>query len=313
MNAPYVLESNWNQCDLVFLGIPYEAGISFRAGCRDAPKEIRRVAFTSPPTGAEYINLAQPEQVVKASDFIIGDAGDVTVVANEPSQTITNIEQSVASIRTASFPLCIGGDHSITVPAAAGCFRGLGADLHSVGLISFDADLDVETGIGGLDGLWHGATIRQLVETRVVLPERILIIGCRGVVPKRDYDWAISKGINLITLADIRTLGSSAATEKMRKSSLVDAKYIYLSFDVDCMEPALCRGTGWLSWNGLSSDELFGLIAGIDWKKVVGLDIVELSPSLDNSGLTTLFTYELLWRIIRFHLGDSSFSKARLQ
>lgn len=284
--------------DAVVLGVPYEAGVSFREGTKFAPRALREAAFVAPPNGRRYVNLDDPHETLVARDILLGDIGDIEVWPKDPSRTLECVRQTVRDVRMQTLPVIIGGDHSITYPAWLGCREASGN--HKCGLIFFDGDTDAEDSFLTLDRYWHGDVIRRLVDDGHVDPRHVFLVGQRGIIDANLYDWTVSRGVSIFSSRDVRTRGIETIMNEIAERLAGCTDRVYVSIDIDVVDASVAAGTGWPGWGGLHPNDIFRAMRCLSRFSVTGIDLVEISPPLDPSGLTVLLGMEVLWNFLRF-------------
>lgn len=271
--------------DVVIMGAPVDWGASYRGGARFGPKAIREADYLDAdghrphlPTGID------PFEVMK-----VVDAGDVLTgpgYLEKGLDTLADAVEAVAS--TGAIPIVLGGDHSITYGNATGLARVHGAG--SFGLVHFDAHADTgENSYGQLHG--HGTPMRRLIESGAVPGSRFVQIGLRGYWPAPDtVAWMHEQGMKTFLMAEIVERGLRPVVDDAVAASTGDAKGIFLSIDVDVVDPGMAPGTGTPEPGGLTSRELLDTVRRLARElPILGADIVEVSPPYDGPGQVTAF------------------------
>lgn len=262
--------------DIGLIGVPYDGGVTNRPGARHGPREVR----------AQSTLLRRINQATGASPFEaarVADLGDVLIrrpfTLTDAHEEITEFYRQViaAGIR----PLSCGGDHSIALPI----LRAVAAD-RPVGLLQIDAHAD--TGDNYLGSRFHhGAPFKIAVDEGLIDPARCAQVGIRGSLFDRDM-WKFSRdaGMTVIQIEEIEDHGWRAA---MRKAlAAVGPGPLYVSVDIDSLDPAYAPGTGTPEAGGLTMRELMGMLRMLQGLEIVGADMVEVSPPFDVGGLTAL-------------------------
>lgn len=275
MRAPYA-ESDWSGVDIGLIGVPYDGGVTNRPGARHGPREVRNQSSlmrrVNQATGICPYELAR-----------IADLGDAVVerpfVLTEAHEQIEAFFERVAA--AGIVPLSVGGDHSISLPILRVLGRG-----RPVGMVHIDAHCD--TGDDYLGSRFHhGAPFRRAVEAGVLDPKRTVQIGIRGGINDRDvWDFSRASGMRVIYMHEIPALGIEAVIAEARR--VVGDGPVYLSFDIDGIDPAFAPGTGTPEIGGFTSLEAQRLVRGLSGLDVIGGDMVEVSPPFDPSGVTAL-------------------------
>src|SRR4051794_30193490 len=270
--------------DVPIVGAPADDLVSDRPGARFAPRAIR--AASCPPGPHLEVGI-DATKVLKVVDF-----GDAPVIPADPLKTHVAIERTVGeAVAAGSVPIVLGGDHSITEPDIRACAAPHG----SVGLVHFDTHTDTGTEVFGVERS-HGTPMYRLVEAGVVYAERYVQIGLRGYWPgEPEFAWQRDRGISSFFMHDVRELGIEAVVE--RAVDTVGGGPVFLSVDVDVLDPAFAPGTGTPEPGGMTSADLLRacreLAAGVD---VVGAVVVEVIPTAVGSTDITALVAE---RIVR--------------
>ena len=277
--------SNLNT-DVGFLGIPYDVGNSWRPGTRFGPREIRNYSTRYSGWGGSqqkgYWDINQNKRFLE--DISMSDCGDVDVAYYDIERNRKIITQTVKKIlKAGTFPVVIGGDHSITYPCIC-AFE----DFKSLDIIQIDAHLDW---IDEVDGIRYanGSPMRRSME--LDFTNKMVQLGIRCIRSREsDYNFAKSQGSKIFTRQDIRQKGVDEIVEK-----LPPLGNVYVSIDIDGLDPSIAPGTGSPTVDGLLYYEVINLLKGITKKSnVVGFDIVEVNPMVDLSGQTCLLATTLI-------------------
>ena len=277
--------SNLNT-DIGFLGIPYDVGNSWRPGTRFGPREIRNYSTRYSGWGGSqqkgYWDINQNKRFLE--DISMSDCGDVDVAYYDIERNRKIITQTVKKIlKAGTFPVVIGGDHSITYPCIC-AFE----DFKSLDIIQIDAHLDW---IDEVDGIRYanGSPMRRSME--LDFTNKMVQLGIRCIRSREsDYNFAKSQGSQIFTRQDIRQKGIDEIVKKLSPLGNV-----YVSIDIDGLDPSIAPGTGSPTVDGLLYYEVINLLKGITKKSnVVGFDIVEVNPMVDLSGQTCLLATTLI-------------------
>lgn len=277
--------SNLNS-DVGFLGIPYDVGNSWRPGARFGPREIRNYSSRySSWGGAQQKGYWDINQNKRFLDGVsISDCGDVDVAYYDIDRNRKIITETVKEILNAgTFPVIVGGDHSITYPCIC-AFE----NYESLDIIQIDAHLDW---IDEVDGIRYanGSPMRRSME--LDFTKNMVQLGIRDIRSREnDYNFAKSQGSQIFTRQDIRQQGVDEIFKKL--SPLGD---VYVSIDIDGLDPSIAPGTGSPTVDGLLYYEVINLLKGITEKSnVVGFDVVEVNPMVDLNGQTCLLATTLI-------------------
>ena len=288
MRLPIVEDAT--QLDIALLGVPFDLGTTNRAGARHGPREIRNMSSiirrVHPVTRIEPCRLCR-----------VGDAGDTPTNPADLMMSLRMIEDRVAEIRGAgAWTLALGGDHLISLPILRGIARAA-PGLGPLGMVHFDAHSDTNDSYFGGMRFTHGTPFRRAIEEGLLDPTRIVQIGIRGsLFDPTDMHWARDVGVRIITLDEFETLGVEATTAEARR--VVGDAPAYLTFDVDCLDPAFAPGTGTPEIGGLTPREAQRMLRGLRGLKLVGADVVEVAPPFDMSGGTALIGANMMFEIL---------------
>jgi agmatinase len=257
--------------DVAILGAPFDDLVSDRPGTRFAPRSIRAAGC---PPGPHL------EAGVDAfADLRVVDYGDAPVVPAQPEVAHAAIEATVGEVlRAGALPVILGGDHSITEP----CLRAVSAVHGPVGLLHFDTHADTGEEVFGAT-LSHGTVMRHVVEAGSVDPRRYAQIGLRGYWPgEKEFGWQAEQGITSLFAHDVMHRGIGAVVEEALAAA--GDGPVYISVDVDVLDPAFAPGTGTPEPGGLSSRELLWAVRTLASRvDLVGFDVVEVLPTLVGS------------------------------
>ena len=264
-------------CDVAVLGVPFDAGTSYRPGARFGPQAIRQA---SRHLRTQYHPAYETEPFVQQQ---VADAGDVACNPYDINEAITQIEAAAADLlgRVGGL-VSLGGDHTIAVPL----LRAVHSRFGPVSLVHFDAHLDTwDTYFGA--PYTHGTPFRRAAEEGLFLDSASMHVGIRGPLYSRDD---LSKdaelGFKVIHCDEFEAEGAAAIARRIRQH--VGDCPLYLSIDIDVLDPAHAPGTGTPEIAGLSSRELLGVLRGLAGLRIVSADVVEVSPAYDHAELTAL-------------------------
>ena len=272
--------------DVSIVGVPFDSGVSYRPGARFGPGHVRAASkLLRPFNPALGVEPFANQQVV--------DAGDIAVNPFDIDDAIATIDSSITDLRRdGATVLTIGGDHTIALPI----LRSLSRDHGKIAVLHFDAHLDTwDTYFGA--PYTHGTPFRRASEEGLIDMERSLHMGIRGpLYSKSDLEDDAVLGFQVIRSDDYEFDGVSSIVERMRKR--IDGGPVYVSIDIDVLDPAHAPGTGTPEAGGLTSRELLNTLRGLVGLDVVGADIVEAAPAYDHAEITGIAAahvgYELL-------------------
>jgi guanidinopropionase len=271
--------------DVALLGVPFDGGTSYRPGPRFAPREIRAQSSLIRPY--HPIHGISPFEILR-----VADVGDVDVNPLDIVDTYHRIESAVGDIIDAkAVPLCVGGDHSISLPVLRAIWRWHGP----VGMVHIDAHQDMWEEYFG-NRYFHGTPFRRAVEEGLLDSRRVIQIGIRGTVyAATDFDFASDHGVRMLRMEEVVQHGLAWVREQLQ---VVEGGPVYLSLDIDGVDPAFAPGTGTPEVGGLTSREAIELVRGLAALPLIGADIVEVSPPYDIAGITALLAANLLFEVV---------------
>jgi agmatinase len=266
----------------LFLGIPFDGGTTFYSGARLAPTCIRLESRLLRPYNRALD--VYPFRILRAIDY-----GDIDIIPTNIERTLEAIEVSVREISSRNIvPFIAGGDHSITL----GVLRGI--SRYKPILIHMDSHLDYWLAYWGGERYTHGTWVRRAIEEGLV--SRVIQIGIRGPqFNKEDLEYSRESAvpIDIIFMDDIASNGIEWLVEKMLG---LEGK-VYISLDIDVVDPAYAPGTGTREVGGFTSREIIEVVRSLSKSNIdlVGFDVVEVCPPLDHSGITCLLAANLIY------------------
>lgn len=271
--------------DVSVLGVPWDGSVSYRPGARFGPRAVREASV--------LMRAYSPEAAIRPFDALrVADAGDVSVVPHDAHATFANIEEHVGrAIAGEGRTVCVGGDHSIALPI----LRAMAKRHGPLGMVHFDAHSDTYPAAWGNE-YHHGTPFRKAVEEGLLDPARVIQIGLRGgLAGADDYAFAKKSGFRLVFLDDLMERGVGAVADAIKE---VATGKVYLSMDVDAVDPAYAPGTGTPVPGGLTSREALLLIRSCRGLDIVGADVVEVSPPYDVQQITALLAAQMAWEAV---------------
>lgn len=287
LGAPYRPDAagldDFGGLDVVLVGVPMDLGVTNRAGARLGPRAVRGIERIGP---YEHVLRVAPMGKLKAADI-----GDVPMRSRfSLADCHADIEAFYTRIAKAGvIPLSVGGDHSIGHPI----LKGLGAS-RPLGMVHIDAHCDTSGEYEGAK-FHHGAPFRQAVLDGVLDPERTIQIGIRGGA---EYLWEFSYDSDMTVLhaEDVLSMGVDAVVAKAR--AVVGDGPVYVSFDIDSLDPAFAPGTGTPEVGGLTPREALGILRGLKGIDIVGGDVVEVAPQYDANTTTAQIGAQMLFQLL---------------
>jgi agmatinase len=270
--------------DIALIGVPFDAGVTDRAGARHGPREIRN---RSSLRGFQH----HQSKIIPFQLCRIADVGDVPFPDRFALDAgIDAIEAFYTRVAEAGVaPISAGGDHSITYPI----LKALGA-AGPLGLVHVDAHCDTMVAFDG-SKFHHGGPFRNAVEAGVLDPKRTIQVGIRGL-SEPFWEFSYETGMRVIHIEEFYEMGLKKVIAEARR--VVGDGPTYVSFDVDGLDPAYTPGTGTPEIGGLTTFEGQQLIRGLQGLNLVGGDVVEVAPPFDPSGNTALVGATMMFEIL---------------
>jgi agmatinase len=276
--------SSYAGADVVIVGAPYDSGTSYRSGARFGPMAIRSTDYL-PHDGSRPSLALGVDPLV---DMRVLDAGDIVMPPTETKQSLDRLEDAVATVCAAgAIPVILGGDHTIAWPDIAGVARHHGQGRVSV--VHFDAHADTgEEQWGSLYG--HGTPMRRLIESGAARGDRFLQIGLRGYWPEPPtLAWMAEQGMRWFEMTEVVERGLDACLTEAEAIAVDDCDGVFLSIDVDVVDPGMAPGTGTPEPGGLTGRQLLDSVRRLCLNlPIVGIDVVEVAPAYDNADVTAM-------------------------
>lgn len=272
------------EADAVLMGVPYDGGTTYQPGARLGPYHVRRVSA-----------LVQPYHPVHRVDVFrrlrAVDGGNVVVPPFHAGAMRERVQAAVRQVaELGAAPVLVGGDHSITIPA----LRALARVHGPVALVHVDAHFDTSDGALWGEAYHHGTPVRHALLEGLVAEHQLYQIGLRGAwKDESEADLAAGYGAHHVSADRVEEAGIGSVMDEIR-AGIGDCP-VYLSFDIDAVDPAFAPGTGTPVPGGLSSREALLLVRGLAGLNVVGLDLVEVAPPMDHADVTSLLAAHLVY------------------
>ncbi len=278
-------------CDVAILGVPFDSGVTYRPGARFGPGAIR--------AGSKLLRPYHPGLDVEPFAVLqVADAGDVACNPFDVKESVDAIQEAAGELlRSARHLVVLGGDHTIALPL----LRATRGKFGEVALVHFDAHLDTwDTYFGA--PYTHGTPFRRAAEEGLFVSDRSAHVGIRGPLYTRgDLPSDAELGFTVVPASDYARSSIDEVAGRIRER--VGDAPVYLSIDIDALDPAHAPGTGTPEAGGLTSRELLLTLRAFDGLPIVGADIVEVAPAYDHAELTTIaashVAYELLGLLAR--------------
>jgi agmatinase len=275
--------------DVAVVGVPFDGGVSYRPGARFGPAHIREASRllrpfnpAAGPAGAEPFAAAQ-----------VVDAGDIAANPFSIETAITDIERRARELLTRTGRLVVlGGDHTVALPL----LRAVAARHGPVAVVHFDAHLDTwDTYFGA--AYTHGTPFRRAVEEGLIDNEAAVHVGVRGpLYGPSDLTDDAALGFRCVPATEFDALGAAGVVELVR--ARVGDRPVYVSVDIDVLDPAFAPGTGTPEAGGLTSRELLAILRGLAGTRVVGADVVEVSPAYDHAQVTAVAAAHVAYELV---------------
>ncbi|HEY5221686.1 MAG TPA: agmatinase [Microbacteriaceae bacterium] len=282
--------------DVAVLGAPFDGGVSFRPGARFGPSAIRQASRNLRPAFNPELDVA-PFSVLQAVD-----AGDVPCNPYNIDEALQQIDDAASAVIASGQKLVtLGGDHTI----ALGTLRAIARKHGPVALIHFDAHLDTWDSYFGADRT-HGTVFRRAFEEGLLLKGSSIHVGIRGpLYDAQDLVADAGFGFSTIRASDFDRLGVDEVVRRVLER--IGDTPLYLSVDIDVLDPAFAPGTGTPEMGGFTSRELLALLRALPGRQLVGVDVVEVSPAYDHAEITSLaaatIAYETMCLMAAAQLG----------
>jgi guanidinopropionase len=272
--------------DIALVGIPWDGGTTNRAGARHGPRAVREQS--SLMRRVHHVSGAEPFTLAR-----VADVGDLAIDPIDLPHALRLIEAGIAAIiGDGARPLAAGGDHLITLPV----LRAVAKD-RPVGLIHFDAHSDTNDRYFGDNRYTHGTPFRRAVEEGLLDPARVVQIGIRGsIYDPSEHAWAAAQGMRVIYMEECVERGVAEVMAEAR--SIVGDAPVYVSFDIDCLDPSMAPGTGTPEVGGFTTREAQAMLRRLDGLDIVGADMVEVAPPFDVGGITALAGATMMFELL---------------
>ncbi len=270
--------------DVALVGVPFDGGTTNRPGARHGPREIRNQS--------SLMRRINANGICPYERLRVADLGDAPVNPIDLLDSLAKIEGFFTTLHHAgAVPVTAGGDHLITLPI----LRALATS--PVGLVHFDSHSDTNDKYFGENPYTHGTPFRRAVEEGLLDAKRCVQIGIRGsYYQETDFDFAREAGFRMITMDEVMDRGISEVMEET--NAMIGEAPVYVSFDIDSLDPAYAPGTGTPEIGGLTTREAQRMVRALTGKKIIGADVVEVAPPFDPSGLTALTGATMMFELL---------------
>ncbi|TVQ60616.1 MAG: agmatinase [Phycisphaerales bacterium] len=276
--------------DWALFGVPFDSAVTYRPGARFGPRAIR--------DASQYVKHYHTEHDVDLREVLsLADAGDAPVLPYSCSANADSVFDFARGLADPSRTrlLAVGGDHSIAYPCIKAAWERRGRPERGLAMLHFDSHLDTVDAILG-ERFTHASPFIRAIEDGLIDPKRMLTVGIKGPLNTRhDLDYAKKHGVTVLTYEQWRGGGQRVIDDFVR--TLADDE-AYLSFDIDCIDPAYAPGTGTPSHGGFTSFEIFQALRSLRGANIVGADVVEVLPDRDVNQNTALLAGHVIFEIL---------------
>lgn len=285
--------------DAAIVGAPYDGAVSNRPGARYGPKSVRRAsawwAYLSSYKGG-LTNMRTRSQV-DFSELELADCGDIPVFPTDQDRTAESIRTHVAAIAEQTFPVLVGGDHFCTAPSFFGFAEGSGHD--TIGLVQIDAHTDTSTDSPLFGERFHGSSTALIAESEYSEYQHISQVGIRGYESPGFFEFAENEGLSLFTMRDVNERGIENVISEAVTEAASDTDAVYVTFDIDSIDPSVAPGTGTPEPAGLSADQALTIVESVGThESVSAADLMEVAPHYDTNNNTELLASYLLLTLL---------------
>ena len=283
LRLPHITQPE--ELEIAIIGVPFDGGTTYRPGPRFGPRHVR----------AQSAIIRPWNPILKLNPFTehrVADFGDLPVNPLSIEDTFRRIEQGITPVLDAGARcLCVGGDHSISLPI----LRAVAKKHGPVCPIQFDAHNDLWDEYFG-SKYSHGTPFRRAFEEGLLQDGGVLQVGLRGqVYAEDDFDFAHAHKVRMVTAEEFHAKGMAPVQRHLKA---LRGKPLYVTLDIDSVDPAFAPGTGTPQVGGFSSAQILELVRALRGLNVVGADLVEVSPPYDNGELTSLLAANLLFELL---------------
>ena len=291
---PRIDEIGGVDVDVAVLGTPFDTGVSYRPGARFGPGHIRESSRLLRPYDPATDRQPFAEQQVV-------DAGDLAINPFDIAEALRDVEHGARSVLEQARRLVVlGGDHTVALPL----LRAVRALHGPVAVVHLDAHLDTWDTYFGAD-YTHGTPFRRAAEEGLLDPEGCMHVGVRGpLYGPADLTDDRALGFTAVPATEVDAIGVAGVVERIR--ARVDGRPVYVSLDIDVLDPAFAPGTGTPEAGGLTSRELLGILRGFTGMDVVGADVVEVAPAYDHAQVTGVAAAHAVYTILGAMLGPTA-------
>ena len=296
MRLPFVSPNDrkLSEVDIGLIGVPWDGGTTNRPGPRHGPRQIRDMS-----TMIRSRNGATGVRPFEAANC--ADLGDVSPNPADLDDSLRRVSGFIDTVRSAGVrPVSVGGDHLISLPI----LRSLAAET-PLAMVHFDSHTDLFDSYFGGTRYTHGTPFRRAVEEGLLDPKRVVQIGIRGTAyDSEDRDFAESVGIRVISIEEFHSRAVEDVMAEARE--IVGSSEVYVSYDIDFVDPAFAPGTGTPEIGGPNSFQAVQVVRQLGGIRVAGADLVEVSPPFDQSGATAFLAASIIFELLCIMVGEST-------
>jgi len=273
--------------DAAIVGVPMDMAVLYRTGARFGPRAIRDASGQLRPHQRDPDRLEPPFDTLRVVDY-----SDIEVFPGYVEQSIAEVQAQLAPIFQAGvFPIILGGDHSTTLPV----LRAAAAVHGTMSLVHFDAHPDFWPPFSPERPIHHGTVFHHAVNEGLIDPASSVQIGIRGSISAGIIDECRRAGFHVVTADEFAHQGVRATVEAIQRAASLP---VYVSLDIDAVDPAFAPGTGTPEVAGMTSREIIELVRGLRGLPLVGFDIVEVAPAYDSAEITALLAANLVYEML---------------
>lgn len=276
--------------DWLIFGVPYDSGVTYRPGARFGPRAIR--------DASQYVKAFHLEHNIDVPGTLsLADAGDAPVKPYNLKETLDFVAWWAKDQPDPAHTklLALGGDHSIAYANLKATWLRRGQPKSGLAVIHFDSHLDTVDTVWG-EQWGHASPFRRAIEDGFIDPKAMLSIGLKGPLnAASDLDFARNAGVTIISDSQFRVDGPRRVADFVKA---LGNRETYLTFDIDCIDPAFAPGTGTLSVGGFSSAEALAILRSLRGLNIVGGDVVEVLPDRDPAGITAYLAAHIAFEIL---------------
>ena len=270
--------------DAVLLGVPYDGGTPVQAGARLGPYHVRRASA--------FVQTFHPfHRLDVFRELAAVDAGNVAFPPSQPAAVRAQVEADVGRVVAAgAVPFVVGGDHSVALPA----LRAVAARHGPLAVVHVDAHLDTSDGELWGDAFHHGTPLRHALGEGLIARGQLFQIGVRAsAADAAEAEYPLQFGARSTSIDTLAARGAATVAADVRRA--VGDRPVYVTFDVDAVDPAFAPGTGSPVPGGMSAREALALLRALAGVRLVGMDVVEVCPPLDHAEITSHLAAHLLF------------------